>query len=60
MPRKTASRANELWTKRETDVLVRNRARGRSYSDIASMKTFSGRRTIKALRRRYERVELGL
>lgn len=60
MSRNTFSRSNELWTRNETDILVRNRTRGRSYADIARMKTFSGRRTLKALRRRFERVNLGL
>jgi len=53
--------ANEgrSWKPGETSILVRNREKGRSYSSIASMKTFKGKRSIKALRRRYERVVLG-
>ncbi len=55
----TFSRSGQPWTKGETNILVRNHNRGRSYASIASMKTFSGRRSIKALRRRFERVVLG-
>lgn len=54
------SRSGTPWTERETNFLIRARNRGESYGKIASSKTFKDRRSIKALRRRYERVELDL
>jgi hypothetical protein len=48
-----------MWTIGETNTLIRNRTRGHSYSNIASMKRFAGKRTVKALRRRFERVFYG-
>lgn len=55
----STSRSGMPWTTRETTVLVNNHNKGRSYSSIAAMKIFNGRRSVKALRRRFERVVLG-
>ncbi|MCI0561214.1 MAG: hypothetical protein MN733_22235 [Nitrososphaera sp.] len=51
-----ATRSGTAWTQGETNKLIRNRSRGKTYSQIASMTSFSGKRTLKALRRRFERV----
>lgn len=56
---RNATRSGTMWTIGETNTLIRNRTRGRTYSNIASMKRFSGKRTVKALRRRFERVFYG-
>lgn len=60
MSTSNASRSGASWTNGETNILVRNHTKGRPYASIGSMKTFSGKRTIKALRRRFERTQLGL
>jgi hypothetical protein len=53
-----ADRAGRAWTKTE-DTRLRNAYPNKTYAQIASSKFFNGKRTIKAIRRRYERSVLG-
>ena len=51
-------RAGRPWTRTETTRLMRAYP-ANTYADIAASKFFKGNRSIKALRRRFERVEFG-
>ena len=53
------ARAGMRWTKREDSRLVSAYESGKTYSAIASLKTFSGKRSMKAIRRRFERSIFG-
>jgi hypothetical protein len=54
------SRSGTAWTKREHNALVRAYNTGKTYSDIASLKMFANKRSMKSIRRRMERVEFGI
>jgi hypothetical protein len=55
----STKRAGKSWTLGEDSRLISGRASGKTYGEIASLKTFKGKRTIKALRRRIERSMFG-
>ena len=55
----STERAGRPWTAAEHNRLISSYNSGKTYSEIASLKTFDGRRTVKALRRRMERVVFG-
>lgn len=52
-------RAGLRWTKREDSRLVSAYESGKTYNEIANLKTFNGKRTVKAIRRRFERSIFG-
>ena len=54
----STKRAGRLWTATE-DSRLRAAYPVRTYAEIASSKFFSGKRTIKAIRRRMERSVFG-
>jgi len=55
-----ASRSKMPWSKKEHNRLLSAYNAGKTYNEIGSLKMFAGKRTIKAIRRRFEREELGL
>lgn len=58
MVRKT-SRSGMRWTSRESSRLTSAYNAGKTYSEIANLKTFNGRRTVKAIRRYAEKNIVG-
>lgn len=52
-------RAGKPWTKKENDRLVSAYASGKTYPEIGKLKMFKGKRTVKAIRRRFERSIFG-
>ncbi len=54
-----ATRSGKRWTNTEDSRLISAYNSGKSYSQIANLKTFSGIRSVKALRRRMERSCFG-
>jgi hypothetical protein len=54
---KTA-RAGRPWTKTEDNVL-RRAYPNKTYSEIAALRAFNGKRSVKAIRRRMERSVFG-
>ena len=53
------TRAGTRWTKREDNRLISSYSSGKTYNQIAGLKTFSGKRSLKAIRRRMERSSFG-
>jgi len=58
MIKSNASRAGAPWTNREHARLVSSYDSGKTYGEIANLKMFAGKRTKKAIRRRFERIVL--
>lgn len=52
-------RAGARWTSKEHNRLISSYNSGKTYARISSLKTFKGKRTMKAIRRRMERSVFG-
>lgn len=52
-------RAGMRWTKKENDRLVSSYNSGKTYPEIANLRMFNNKRTVKAIRRRFERSIFG-
>ena len=52
-------RAGKPWTQKEQNRVMSAYGSGKTYPEIASLKTFKGKRTTKAIRRRFERSVFG-
>ena len=52
-------RAGMAWTKREQNRLISAYNSGKTYSEMAELKMFKDKRTMKAIRRRMERSVFG-